>query len=104
MFNGELESLKAIYSTKTVAVPYPIVTSCTNGSDNFIVMEYLNMASLNAKCSAQLGSQLADMHMFNLQKDQLNITQFGFHVETCCGFLPQNNTWTDDWLVYKYIY
>lgn len=104
MFHGELEGLRVIYDTKTVSAPRPIATGCTNNGCYFIVMEYLNMTSLNGKCSAELGSQLADMHMFNLQGGQPNIKQFGFHVETCCGFLAQNNTWTDDWLVSEYIY
>lgn len=104
MFHGELEGLKALCKSKAVFVPYPIATGCTNSGQHFIVMEYLNMTSLNAKCSAELGSQLADMHLFNLQGEQPSINQFGFHVETCCGFLAQNNTWTDDWLVCKYIY
>lgn len=101
MFHGELESLKAIRSTRTVLAPNPIATGFTESGQYFIVMEYLNMTSLNTTCSAELGSQLADMHMNNLQGEQPNINQFGFHVETCCGFLPQKNTWTNDWLVYK---
>lgn len=99
MFNGEFEGLKAIRSTKTVQAPNPIATGCTSSGQQFIVMEYLNMTSLDGKCSSKLGSELADMHMFNLH-GQSDINQFGFHVETCCGFIPQNNTWTDDWLVY----
>lgn len=27
------------------------------------------------------------------------IKRFGFHVETFCGKIPQNNKWTDDWIV-----
>ena len=27
------------------------------------------------------------------------VTQFGFHTNTCCGFIPQENAWSDDWLV-----
>lgn len=27
------------------------------------------------------------------------VMQFGFPVTTCCGFIPQDNTWCDDWLV-----
>lgn len=27
------------------------------------------------------------------------IKKFGFHVETSCGKIPQNNKWTDDWIV-----
>uniref|UniRef100_A0A2S2PX58 Protein-ribulosamine 3-kinase, chloroplastic n=1 Tax=Sipha flava TaxID=143950 RepID=A0A2S2PX58_9HEMI len=99
MFHGEFEGLKAISNTNTVQVPNPIATSCTSSGQQFIVMEYLNMTSLDAKCSSKLGSQLADMHLFNLQ-ERSSINQFGFHVETCCGFIPQKNTWTDDWITF----
>ena len=27
------------------------------------------------------------------------VRKFGFHVTTCCGFIPQDNSWTDDWSV-----
>lgn len=104
MFQGELEGLKAIYDTKTIMTPHPIATGHTDNGQHFIVMEYLNMTSLNAKCSSELGSQLADMHMFNLHEEYLTINQFGFHIDTCCGFISQNNTWKNDWLVYKSIY
>lgn len=99
MFKGELEGLKAICNTKTVAAPTPIATGCTDNEQHFIVMEYLNLTSLNSAFSAKLGDQLADMHLYNFKEEQSKINQFGFHVETCCGFLPQNNTWTDNWLV-----
>lgn len=101
MFNGEFEGLKAILKTKTVQTPNPIATGCTRKGQQFIVMEYLNMTSLDGKCSSKLGSQLADMHLINFQEES-SINQFGFHVETCCGFIPQKNTWTNDWLVYTY--
>ena len=26
------------------------------------------------------------------------VTQYGFDVATCCGYLPQTNTWRDDWI------
>ncbi|KAJ1530476.1 hypothetical protein ONE63_005375 [Megalurothrips usitatus] len=28
------------------------------------------------------------------------ITQFGFHTNTCCGYIAQENTWSDDWLTF----
>lgn len=99
MFCGELEGLKAICNTNTIAAPNPIATGCTDNGQYFIVIDYLKMSSLNKKCLSELGSQLADLHMFNLQENQPHIDKFGFHIETCCGFLPQNNTWTDDWTV-----
>lgn len=31
------------------------------------------------------------------------VTQFGFDIDTCCGFIPQDNTWQGSWLVQYYI-
>ncbi len=31
--------------------------------------------------------------------DPSYVDKFGFHVTTCCGFIPQDNTWCDDWPV-----
>lgn len=99
MFTGEVEGLKAIRNTKTVLAPRPIASGVTNNNKHFIIMEYFNMVGLDSKTSAELGSQLADMHLFNLRGEQPAVNQFGFHVDTSCGFLPQDNTWTDDWIV-----
>lgn len=63
----------------------------------------------------ELGSKLADMHLSNQkfrqqqEKQQSHVgkatsllkepvTQFGFHVTTCCGYLPMVNDWCDDWI------
>ena len=27
------------------------------------------------------------------------VGQFGFHTTTCVGYIPQDNTWQDDWAV-----
>ena len=27
------------------------------------------------------------------------VAQFGFHTNTCCGYLEMDNTWKDDWQV-----
>lgn len=35
-----------------------------------------------------------------LQEDNISyVSQFGFHVPTSCGRIPQTNTWCDDWVV-----
>lgn len=104
MFHGELESLKAIISTDTVLAPSPICVGCVKDSQHFIVMEYFDLELLDVRSSAVLGSQLADMHFHNLQENNPCINQFGFHIETCCGFYTQNNSWNNDWLVHKYFY
>ncbi|VDM84814.1 unnamed protein product [Strongylus vulgaris] len=74
------------------------------------------MGGGNRQDLVQLGSQLARMHKHN--EDCLKaaehsegfvggdyktgnykqgVNQFGFHTTTCCGFIPQNNEWSDDW-------
>lgn len=32
-------------------------------------------------------------------QDPVAVEKFGFPVTTCCGFIPQNNEWLDDWVV-----
>ena len=27
------------------------------------------------------------------------VSQFGFHVKTCCGYIEQDNDWSDSWEV-----
>lgn len=115
MFDGEFESLKAILSTHTVRVPepYAVVDNPTGGA--LIAMEYVKMNSLS-KYSEQLGQQLARLHKHNeeLQKRQASnsinlrshsadegmdyVSEFGFHITTCCGYIPQNNKWKSDWV------
>ncbi|XP_068084987.1 ketosamine-3-kinase isoform X2 [Anabrus simplex] len=109
MFDGEYESLKAIAATNSVRAPDPIVVLDNPNGGAVIVLEYLDMKGLR-KYSAQLGEQLAKMHLHNhtlsnnKQKGHVGkeetlfpIENFGFHVTTCCGYLPQDNTWRSDW-------
>lgn len=52
------------------------------------------------------------MHLFNSalksndssvhkSKDETptHISQFGFRCTTCCGYIAQDNSWKDDWVV-----
>lgn len=66
MFNGELESLKSIRSTRTVYVPRPIATGLTYLNRTFLVVEHLNLTTLDDTISAKLGKELANMHMVNI--------------------------------------
>lgn len=99
MFIGEYEGLKAINNTKTIRAPEPYGIGCSEDSQYFIAMEFLEMTSLNSKSSIELGEKLADMHLYNLKCKESPIKKFGFHVETCCGFLPQDNSWNENWIV-----
>lgn len=33
------------------------------------------------------------------EKTVESVTQFGFHIPTCCGYLPQMNEWCENWVV-----
>ena len=34
-------------------------------------------------------------------KEFEGLAKFGFHINTCCGYLEMNNSWKDDWPVRK---
>ncbi|XP_076866240.1 ketosamine-3-kinase isoform X1 [Brachyhypopomus gauderio] len=115
MFDGEKASLEAILSTNTIKVPKPLKVVDLEQGGAVFVMEHVDMRSLN-RYSAQLGEQLADLHLHNKrQKEKRDkgeqtigkgsgqsevpvVDQFGFHVMTCCGYIPQVNDWQADWV------
>ena len=35
-------------------------------------------------------------------KEFEGVAQFGFHTNTCCGYLEMDNTWKDDWQVSRF--
>ncbi|KAJ8384709.1 hypothetical protein AAFF_G00199150 [Aldrovandia affinis] len=117
MFDGEAASLDAILKTETVKVPKPTKVIDLEDGGAVFIMEHVDMRSLS-KCSAQLGDQLADLHLHNQrqrerqdkeeqtvgkgsgQSDVPVIDKFGFHTATCCGYLPQVNDWQSDWVMF----
>ncbi|XP_042247967.1 ketosamine-3-kinase [Thunnus maccoyii] len=117
MFDGEMASLEAILKTETVRVPKPVKVIELDRGGCVFVMEHLDMRGLT-KYSSQLGEQLGDLHLHNkrqlekLNKEQQTVgkgagqsevafvEKFGFSVTTCCGYLPQENEWQDDWVTF----
>ncbi|XP_035254337.1 ketosamine-3-kinase-like isoform X4 [Anguilla anguilla] len=117
MFDGEAASLDAIVKTETVKVPKPMKVIDLKTGGAVFVMEHVDMRSLH-KYSAQLGDQLADLHLHNQrqrerrdkeeqtvgkgsgQSDVPVIEKYGFHTTTCCGYLPQVNDWQSDWVAF----
>ncbi|XP_038558234.1 ketosamine-3-kinase [Micropterus salmoides] len=115
MFDGEHASLEAIFKTETVKVPKPVKVIELDRGGCVFVMEHLDMRGLS-KYSKCLGEQLAALHLHNKrQLDKLNkeqqtvgkgagqsevagVQKFGFSVTTCCGYIPQQNEWQDDWV------
>jgi len=112
MFEGEFASLEAIAKTGQIRVPKPIAIA-DYPAGSFLVMEHLDMRSLSRQTAAQFGTQLANLHLHNqklVQQDSKRasfvgktdsdeaVKKFGFNVTTCCGFLPLNNDWNEDWV------
>lgn len=64
MFDGEKASLEAILSSNTVKVPRPVKVVDLERSGALLIMEHVDMKSLN-KYSSKLGEQLADLHLHN---------------------------------------
>ena len=76
-------------------------------------MEHLEMHSSLSQTAGQLGTQLAHLHLDNQELVRLSpstesfvgqtaedrgVDKFGFEVTTCCGFLPLDNDWCEDWI------
>ncbi|XP_006869537.1 PREDICTED: ketosamine-3-kinase [Chrysochloris asiatica] len=117
MFEGEMASLTAILRTGTVRVPKPLAVLDSPGGGSMLVMEHVDMRYLSSH-AATLGAQLADLHLENQrlgealrkesstvgrgggQPERAFVNQFGFDVVTCCGYLPQVNTWQKDWVTF----
>ncbi|XP_045171335.2 ketosamine-3-kinase-like [Mercenaria mercenaria] len=113
MFEGEYASLEALGKPDIVRVPKPYKVVDQPGGGAALVMEYIQFSGGLSKYSALLGQQLARLHLHNstlekkakkaeghLHKDETSeeyISQFGFHVNTCCGYIEMDNTWKDDW-------
>ena len=102
MFEGEFESLSALKKAGCIRVPKPIKAVKRDGNGAVLIMEYVDIQGLGSKTD-QLGNELANLHLHNIklgeQGDPGFVSKFGFHVQTCCGYLPQGNAWDDDWPV-----
>lgn len=109
MFDGESEGLKALAATGIVTVPQPITVLEIPEGGACLVMEFIEMKGLRS-LAHKLGDEIARVHMQNVnletrsnrisEKSQMEYVQnFGFHTTTCCGYIPQENEWNEDWVV-----
>ncbi|KAL4223167.1 fructosamine 3 kinase [Mactra antiquata] len=116
MFDGEFASLEALRAPNIVQVPKPIKVVDQPGGGSALIMEYVAMSGGLRKYASRFGEQLARLHYYNstlenkakktegsIHKDESSdgyISQFGFHVNTCCGYLEMVNTWCNDWTTF----
>ncbi|XP_069135795.1 ketosamine-3-kinase-like isoform X2 [Argopecten irradians] len=110
MFDGELASLQAIHDTGVIRVPKPIKVMDNPSGGAMLAMEYLDIKNLSHK-AGELGECLARLHLSNSEAEKKSekmegyvgghcqyVSEFGFDVTTCCGYLPQENTWDKSWV------
>ena len=95
MFKGEFLSLQAIENTNSIRVPHPVSVFENTPNGSAILLEHLDISSLRSR-EAELGTKLAQMHKHNI--DTKEVSQFGFEDATCCGFIPLDNSWKDNWV------
>ncbi|KAM3447055.1 hypothetical protein MY3296_009099 [Beauveria thailandica] len=98
MFKGEFEAMSAIHQTMPDFSPKPIAWGrCTDTADLFFFLSaFVRMDQGDVPDAGKLCAKLAKMH-----RESVSPTgQFGFHVTTCNGNIPQNNTWNESWEVF----
>ncbi|CAB3409359.1 unnamed protein product [Caenorhabditis bovis] len=106
---GEFESLKAILNTHAIRCPNPIST--IHFKDDWALVTSFETMHKDHEGMEKFAEKLARLHMHNPrliaenekrdgfvgENDEMGVRRFGFHVPTCCGSIPQNNEWADDW-------
>ena len=90
MFAAEAEGLEALRVAGKLAVP-TVVARGEDGDHAWLVLEWLELAPLDAPAAARLGTALADQH-------RLPQERFGWARDNYIGSTPQPNGWHDDWL------
>lgn len=108
MFKGEALALNAMYDTHTLRIPkvyhYGELSGgvpgggSLRGPGSFIVMEHLNFRGRAS--GADLGRELARMHLATPTDPNAAAGKFGFPIENTCGATPQINDWNDDWVAF----
>jgi fructosamine-3-kinase len=92
MFVAEAEGLAAIRAAGKVRAPQ-VVAHGDDGERAWLVLEWLELAALDAASAAKLGAALAAPH-------RLPQARFGWEHDNFIGASPQANGWSDDWLAF----
>lgn len=92
MFEAEAEGLRELSNAHAVLVPEAIVTGL-EGSQAYIVMEYLPFGGSDKGAMRHFGTQLAQLH-------QQTKDQYGWHRDNTIGATHQPNPWENDWLTF----
>jgi fructosamine-3-kinase len=93
MFEAEMLGLQQMRSTQTIVLPQPICVGITHSSA-YIVLEWLNLGGAKSTAWAEMGRQLAQLHLTR------GPTAFGWQRNNTIGSTPQHNAWTADWATF----
>lgn len=97
MFAGEVRGLQAMYDTNTIQVPKVYHCDALQATDgSYIVMENLDMMAIYDM--AELGHNLARMHLAEPVFEHAQQGQFGFPINNTIGATAQPNGWMDNWI------
>jgi fructosamine-3-kinase len=89
MFAAEKDGLEAIAKAGAVRVP-KVVAQGADDEQSWIVLEWLDLAPLDARSGAALGRALAAQHRQPQEK-------FGWARDNFIGSTPQVNGWAEEW-------
>lgn len=111
MFRAEQEGLRAIQTTKTIAVPHVHSVDFLDGKA-FLLMDHVESKRPNTSDYQRLGAELAELHQFSHHPptrstgevgsrrtgpEQSSGAGFGFPTGNFIGSLPQSNRSHTDW-------
>jgi protein-ribulosamine 3-kinase len=92
MFDAEAEGLAALRGANAVRVPQ-VIARGDDGERSWLVLEWLELAPLDAPAAARLGAALAAQH-------RAVQPRFGWERDNFIGASVQPNGWSDDWLAF----
>ncbi len=92
MFEAEAAGLAALRATNAVRVPDVISCGLAAGQAR-IVLEHLELRSLDRAAGAALGRALAQLH-------RASGPRFGWPHDNFIGGSPQENAWRDNWALF----
>jgi protein-ribulosamine 3-kinase len=87
LYRCEYTALKAFPANTGPRMPRPLLCS-----DEFLLMEWLDLGTPGKNWQETLGRALARLHQATVHH------QYGFMEDNWLGTSPQPNTWRDDWL------
>ena len=89
MFEAEAEGLRALGTAGTLRVPTPVCWGADR-TMSFLVVEWLELSSPDARTQVALGKQLAALH-------RISQSRYGWHRDNTIGATPQKNAQSDSW-------